>query len=196
MNPTAPTAMRPLARARRASPAGSRSQPAARTRPIGSSHTRPCRIACTMAGALSLPAKSFSHATPRIESCNAYHGTARKPTAPTTSHKISARRRAFNGVSAAAYEGARRTSTRGRADVLFPPVEQPLARLARAELREVVVDDLDVGELRHLRRQRHAAVGGNRVLLDVEADFLAIDGQRPVDEFPRRVGIARAFDDR
>ena len=40
----------------------------------GSSHGRPCRNACRIAGALSLPAQSRSHAMPSTVSCSAYHG--------------------------------------------------------------------------------------------------------------------------
>src|SRR4030095_7824110 len=75
-----------------------------------------------------------------------------------------------------AREGARPLAQRA-VDVLFPALEQSLARVARSELAEIVVDHLDVRELGHLRRQCDATVRRDRVFLDVETDLLTVDRQ-------------------
>src|SRR6185312_162880 len=78
-------------------------------------------------------------------------------------------------------------SLRSRVDLSFPALEQALALRRRSVLGGVVVDQLDVGKTRHLRRQRNRAVGRYRVLLDVETDLLRFLRQRPVEEFLRVV---------
>src|SRR3989454_11819238 len=87
-------------------------------------------------------------------------------------------------------------STCDRVDLLLPPLEQALALRGRAVPGGVVVDELDRGQIRHLRWQWHVLVGRNREFLDVEADLLRFRSQRPVEEFLRVVEIARALDDR
>ena len=83
-----------------------------------------------------------------------------------------------------------------RADLLVPALEQALALGGRAVLREVVVDELDVGDLRRQRRDRRADVRRNLELLRLRAQRLRLRRQRPVVELLRVVQVARALDDR
>src|SRR5207237_5000538 len=80
-------------------------------------------------------------------------------------------------------------------DFSLPPLEQALALGARAVLREVVVDQLDVGEPRRLRRQPRLAVRRHLELPGFGTELLRRRGQRPVDELPGALEVARALDD-
>ncbi len=90
--PVAPIAIRPLARAARSRRGASNAAAAASSTNRGSSQARPCRSACSNAGALSLCDQLRSQATPSTVSCSAYHGRRRRPVAPTISQATRARR--------------------------------------------------------------------------------------------------------
>src|SRR5204863_5883867 len=57
-------------------------------------------------------------------------------------------------------------------DLFFPTLEQALALRRSAIFRAVVVDELEIGEWRHLRWERHVLVSRDRVFLEVQADSL------------------------
>src|SRR5690348_4418434 len=80
-------------------------------------------------------------------------------------------------------------------DFSLPPLEQALALGARPVLREIVVDQLDVGEARRLRRQLRLAVRRHLELLGVGAELLRRSRQRPVDELLGALEITGALDD-
>src|ERR1700757_2542913 len=66
-------------------------------------------------------------------------------------------------------------------DLLVPLGEQPRALRRRAVLREIVVDELDLGEFRRLRRGARVLVGWNLVgHLRLRTDALRLRGKRPV----------------
>ena len=176
---------RPAARARarcgRARARAARRRRAAARR-LGSSQVRPCRSACSSAGALSLAGEV---AQPRRRQHRRVQRVPRHAQEADGADGEPERER----VAVEAHRAR-------RVDFLLPALEQALALGGRAVLGDVVVDDLDVGEIRNLRRQRHVAVGRDRVFLDVEPDLLRVGGQRPVEEFLRVVEVARALDDR
>src|SRR5439155_773249 len=80
-------------------------------------------------------------------------------------------------------------------DLFLPSLEQPLALRLRAVFREIIVDQLDLGELGSLGRQLGLQVGRHLELLVVGTDLLGRSGQRPVDELLGVVEAARALDD-
>src|SRR5207248_10951943 len=129
------------------------------------------------------PCRDSRRATRLPEWCPATRTTGRTGSQPLPA-------RAIRAVAAAS------GSSRRRVDFPFPALEQPFALGGRAVLREVVIDDLDRRQRRHLRRQLDVAIGRNREFLHVEADLLALRRQRPVDELARRFRIVRALDDR
>ena len=81
------------------------------------------------------------------------------------------------------------------ADLLVPALQQALALGGRAVLREIVVDELDVGELRRQWGNRRGDVGRDLELLRLVAQCLGLRRQRPIDELLRLVQVARALDD-
>src|SRR5439155_10187797 len=89
----------------------------------------------------------------------------------------------------------RRRLLRLAVDLSLPPIEQALALGARAVLREVIADQLDLGELRSLRRQLGLPIRGNLELLGLGAELLRLRRERPVDELARPLQVARALDD-
>src|SRR5207247_10547859 len=117
---------------------------ASRTSPGKRSHGRANQAAWSAPGARSRSA-IIPESQPGVEkpSASAYHGSARKPAVPTTL-QIKALR---GGRPAMAPPLPRQTI-----DLLLPPVDQPLPLGLGAVLREVVGDQLDLGELRRLRR--------------------------------------------
>src|SRR5439155_4351123 len=192
MNPAAPSAINACARRRRERLARRSGATAASRAPSGNSQIRPCNSDCKMAGALSFAVKSLIQLMPSSESWTEYQGKSTKPAKPTASQRSSVRWSALKDRR----RGKPAGSTRQRVDFLFPSLKQMAARLAGAELGEIVIDHFDVRQFRHLRRQRHAAIGRNGVLLDVEADFLAVDRQGPIDELFRGSEVVGALDDR
>src|SRR5204863_9819691 len=137
---------------------------------------------CNHAGPLSLESQWTIQLGDQIEPVTAYQGTSANPTLPMASQKMAALREPLMGGGA--------LSLHRSVDVFVPTLEEPLAHITRSIFREVVVDHLDVGKIRHHRRQWNAAVGRDRVFLYFEPDFLRIDGERPVAELLRVVEIA------
>ena len=91
-------------------------------RRAAASHQRPCASACTMRRCVVLAGQSRSQAMPSTLSCSAYHGTSTKPRAPTSEP-------AAAGAGHARASGASCIAS-ARVDVLFPALEQALARVA------------------------------------------------------------------
>src|SRR6267143_4602112 len=194
---TAPaTKASPRKKPRSASPVEHRKRKAARTTTASAaSSTTPGRTsqgrsnlaACSTAGArsrfASIPA---GQPEPRKPSASAYHGSRRKPTLPRVLQINALRRRPRPMVA---------PLLRLAVDLFLPPVDQPLALRFRAVLREVVVDQLDLGELRRLRGQLGLRVRGHLELLVVGAELLRRGRERPVEELLRVVQVACALDD-
>src|SRR6185436_1891245 len=116
----------------------------------------------------------------------AYQGRTTRPAQPTRLQTRAQRRRLSRMAP---------RLLRLAVDFSLPPLEQALALGARAVLREVVVDQLDVGEPRRLRRQLSLSVRRHLELLGVGAELLRLRRQCPVAELLRALEIARALDD-
>src|SRR5262245_10200927 len=84
------------------------------------------------------------------------------------------------------------SSAREAVDLLLPLVEQASPLDGRAELLEVVVDQLDLREPRRLLRHLRAPIRRHLELLAARPQRLGRRGERPVHEAARAFGIARA----
>ena len=128
-----------------------------------------------------------------------YHGSSAKPASASREHgqrvgpalplRPHRRPRRPAAASGAPYFGSVFTSC-------VPLGEQAAALGRRAVLGEVVVDELDVGELGRLRRDRRRLVRRHLVGLRVGAERLRLGRQRPVVPLLGAVEVARALDDR
>src|SRR5437667_12373346 len=157
------------------------------TRPGTSSQGRPNLPACKTAGARSRSASiRAGQPRPKRPSGSAYHGSTRKPRLPRMLQINALRRRPRPMVP---------PLLRLAIDLFLPSLEQPLALRLRAVLREIVVDQLDLGELGSLGRQLGLQVGRHLELLVVGTDLLGRSGQRPVDRLLVVDDAARALDD-
>src|ERR1700682_3378470 len=129
--------------------------------------------------------------------CNpsASRWTRSSPATRTTAAAQSRLRRRRSRIESPSWRNslARRASG---VDFPLPSREQALALCRRAEFRRVVADELDVGQIRYLRRQQDIAIGRDGEFLEIEADLLRFRRQRPVEEFFRVVRMSRALDDR
>src|SRR5262245_30134255 len=87
------------------------------------------------------------------------------------------------------------SSAREAVDLLLPLVEQASPLDGRAELLEVVVDQLDLREPRRLLRHLRTPIRRHLELLAARPQRLGRRGERPVHEAARAFGIARAAHD-
>src|SRR5919106_1267401 len=88
-----------------------------------------------------------------------------------------------------------RSSAGQRVHLVVPLLEQARALVRAAVLLEVVVDELDLLQIRGLRRRHRIRVRGHLVRLRLGGELLCLRGQRPVVPLPGALRIARALDD-
>ena len=69
-------------------------------------------------------------------------------------------------------------------DVLLPALQEATALGRGAILGEVVIDELHLGQLGRLGRQRRRSVGRDLILLGLGADALGIGGEGPIGPAP------------
>src|SRR5262245_49507145 len=104
--------------------------------------------------------------------------------------------RAATRPTARAPRGCEMASARQRVDFLLPTRDQASTLGRRAVLGIVVVDELDLLEVRHARIDRRGLVRRQLILVRSGTELLRLRRQRPLVELFGGLEVACALDDR